>query len=154
MRIFRKRIIIGRRGSAAIEFAIACPVMLLMFGGLVDFGLAFLDKGMLANAVAQGAYYAYLTGTSVNGTTIQTMVQKASKLSGVSATVIGPACYCITGAPLALVAAACTTPPCGDTTTPGSYVQITATYTYRSIMPFYSKLNNPTLRETTTVRLK
>jgi Flp pilus assembly protein TadG len=146
--------IICRRGSAAIEFAIACPVMLIMFGGLVDFGLAFLDKGMLANAVAQGAYYAYLNGTSVNGTAVQTIVQRASKLSGVSAIVTGPACYCITGSPLALVAAACTSPPCGDTTTPGSYVQISATYTYSSILPFYSKLNNPTLLETTTVRLK
>jgi Flp pilus assembly protein TadG len=153
MRTIRKRLAAGRRGSAAIEFAIACPVMLTMFGGLVDFGLAYWDKGMLANAVAQGAYYAYLTGPSVSGATIQTMVQKASKLSGVSATVTGPACYCISGSPLALAAASCNS-TCGDTTTAGSFVQISATYTYSSILPLYSKLNNPTLTETTTVRLK
>jgi Flp pilus assembly protein TadG len=153
MRLYRKRSAAGRRGSAAIEFAIACPVMLIMFGGLVDFGLAFWDKSMLANAVAQGAYYAYLNGTGVSGTTIQTMVQRASKLSGVSATVTGPACYCISGSPLALAAAACNT-TCGDTTTAGSFVKISATYTYSSILPLYSKLSNPTLTEATTVRLK
>jgi Flp pilus assembly protein TadG len=143
----------NRRGTAAIEFAIACPTVLIMFGGLADFGLALWDKTMLANAVAQGGYYAAVTGTSVSATTVKTLVQGASKLSSVSATVSGPACYCITGSPLALAAATCNS-TCTDTTTAGYFVQIRATYTYNSLLPFYSKLNNPTLVEQTIVRLK
>jgi Flp pilus assembly protein TadG len=142
-----------RRGSAAIEFAIACPVMLVFFGGLVDFGLALWDKSTLANAVAQGAYYAYVTGTSVTSTNVQTMVQSSSGLRNVTATVTGPACYCITGTPLALAAATCNT-TCADTTTSGSYVKIVANYTYQSILPVYSHLNNPTLTESAIMRLK
>lgn len=149
-----------RRGSAAIEFAIACPVMLVFFGGLVDFGLALWDKSMLANAVSQGAYYAYVIGYSVTNANVQTLVQNSSGLNNVTATVTGPACsgstcscYCITGTPLALVAATCNT-ACSDTTTSGYFVKIVANYTYSSILPAYSHLNNPTLTESTIVRLK
>ena len=153
MMTFRKRIAGARRGSAAIEFAFACPTVLLLFCGMADYGMALWDKSMLANAVAQGGYYAFLTGTSVSGTTVQTMVQRASKLSGVSATVTGPACYCITGSPLALSSATCGA-TCADGTTVGNFVKIVATYTYSSILPAYSTLNNPTMTEQTIVRLK
>jgi hypothetical protein len=81
------------------------------------------------------------------------MVQQASNLSGVSAVVVGPACYCISGSPPAAASAACHS-TCSDTTTAGYFVQITATYTYNSILPFYSTLNNPTLTEQTWVRLQ
>ena len=160
MRMLRARRRGNRRGTASIEFAIACPVMLLLLCGLADFGLALWDKSMLANAVAQGAYYAYLTGTNVSNATIQTMVQQVSKLSGVNTSnTVGPACYCITGSPLAPVAATCTS-TCGDSTTPGTYVQIIANYSYTSIFPGVyvldhdSSLINPTLTERTWVRLK
>jgi Flp pilus assembly protein TadG len=143
----------SRRGNAAIEFAIACPVMLVFFGGAVDFGLATWDKSILANAVAQSAYYAFSTGISVTSTNVQTLVQNSAGLSSVTANVTGPACYCITGSPLALSAATCNS-TCGDTTTAGYYVKIVATYTYQSVLPVYSHLNNPTLTETAIVRLK
>jgi Flp pilus assembly protein TadG len=153
MKIWRMARYRLRHGTAAIEFAIACPVMLLFFGGLVDFGLALWAKSTLANAVAQGAYYAYVTGTSVTSTNVQTLVQNSSGLSNVTATITGPACYCITGTPLALAAATCNT-TCADTTTSGYYVKIKANYTYQSILPVYSHLNNPTLVESAIVRLK
>ncbi len=153
MKKLRKRIAGSRRASAAIEFAIACPTMLLMFCGMADYGLALWDKSMLANAVAQGGYYAFLTGTSVSGATVRTMVQNASTLSGVTATVTGPACYCITGTPLALASATCGA-TCTDGTTVGSFVKVVATYTYSSILPAYSELNNPTMTRQTIVRLQ
>jgi Flp pilus assembly protein TadG len=145
----------SRRGSAAIEFAIACPVMLLFFGGLVDYGLATWDKSILANAVAQGAYYAYATGVkNVTATGIQSLVQNSTALSGVNANVTGlGACYCITGSPLALATATCNS-TCADSTTAGVFVSISATYTYHSILPLISNLNNPTLTEAATMRLQ
>ena len=149
-----------RRGNAAIEFALAFRVVLLLFCGLADFGLALWDKSMLANAVAQGGYFAVISGTTGSATAIQTLVQTSSKLSGVSATVSSPSsCYCITGTPLALAAATCRS-TCADTTTAGYFVTISATYTYTSIVPgIYSllldtSLINPTIAEQTTVRLQ
>jgi len=153
MRKFRKRLACARRASAAVEFAIACLTVLLLFCGLADYGLALWDKSMLANAASQGSYYAFLTGTNVSGATVQTMVQKASKLSGVRATVTGPACYCISGSPPALSAATCGN-TCADGTTAGYFLKIVATYPYPSILAAYSKLNNTTLTEQTTVRLQ
>ena len=153
MKMFRAKYKSDRRGVSSIEFALACPTMLLLFCGLADFGLALWDKSMLANAVAQGAYYSFLSGTSVSSTTVKTFVQGASKLSGVTANVTGPACYCMTGFPAALATATCGS-TCSDSTIAGYYVQITATYTYSSILPAYSTLNNPTLTEKTIVRLQ
>jgi Flp pilus assembly protein TadG len=153
MKIWRNRRSGDRRGIAAVEFAIACPVMLLFFAGLVDYGLALWDKSILSNAVAQGAYYAYVTGTNVTSSSVQSLVQNGTSLSNVTATVTSPACYCITGSPLALATATCNS-TCTDTTTAGYFVTITAHYTYQSILPVYSHLNNPVLTEKTTVRLK
>ena len=152
MRFWRK-IRRRRRGTAAIEFAIACPVMLVFFGGVVDYGLATLDRSMLANAVAQGAYYAFMVGTGVSNTNIQNLIQNSAGLTNVHATASAPSCYCITGSPLALAAATCGS-TCADTTTAGYYVTISATYTYTSILPVYSHLNNPMLSESAIVRLK
>ena len=36
-----RKLIASRRGNAAIEFAVAAPVMLLLTGGIVEFGLIF-----------------------------------------------------------------------------------------------------------------
>ena len=153
MKMFRTKSKTDRRGVSSIEFALACPTMLLLFCGMADFGMALWDKSMLANAVAQGAYYSYLSGISVSSTTVKTFVQGASKLSSVSATVTGPSCYCMTGFPAALASATCGS-TCSDTTIAGYYMKITATYTYSSILPAYSTLNNPTLSESTIVRLQ
>jgi hypothetical protein len=37
---------------------------------------------------------------------------------------------------------------------PGTFVIITASYVYQSLMPYYSQLANPTISQTVTVRLQ
>lgn len=146
----------ARRGTAALEFALLTPLLLAFLGGVTDFGLVTIARSQLANAVAQGAQYAILTGTDVSPTTIKTLVQKASPLNNLTATVTpaaGAACYCISGSPLALVSATCTA-TCPDGTAPGEYLTISATYTYNPIMPFYSKMASTTLTEKAQVRIQ
>src|SRR6185369_4201840 len=89
---------VDRRGIAAVEFAIIAPVLLMLLGGVTDFGLVVAGKSQLANGLAQGAQYALLQGPGVTAATVKTVVQNGSTRSGltatVTATVTGPACYC------------------------------------------------------------
>jgi hypothetical protein len=97
------------RATAALELAVAAPLLLVMVSGAADLGLAQFYRANLANAVAAGAQYAFLTGTSVSTTNIQTVIQNAmfmpagasSNLSvsfiGSSPGVQGRGRYCVAG---------------------------------------------------------
>ena len=43
------------RGAAAVEMAIVLPLLLLVVGGLVDFGRAYYLNSVIANASREGA---------------------------------------------------------------------------------------------------
>jgi Flp pilus assembly protein TadG len=43
----------GQRGAVAIEFALILPILLIVLGGIVNFGMAFSQKLALDNAVRQ-----------------------------------------------------------------------------------------------------
>jgi hypothetical protein len=59
----RLRGLLGRRGSAAVEFAITAPLLIGVAIGLVDFGMLVAGADALAGATRIGAEYA------VNGST-------------------------------------------------------------------------------------
>ena len=141
------------RGLAGIEFAMLAPVLLLLLGCLADFALAFWTKGVLASSVAEGTAYAFAAGPSVSASSIRSVVGQKLSLSAAAVTVTGPSCYCISGTPATPASQACAN-PCPNGTMPGTYVTISAQYTYASLLPLYSQLANPVLVETTTARLK
>jgi Flp pilus assembly protein TadG len=154
-----------RHGVAALEFALIVPVLLLLLGGVSDFGLLMWGKSELANGIAQGVQYALLTGPSVSAAAVKSAVQNGATRSGVNATVTvnvtGPACYCVSGQPAVLPSSSTalsstytctgTCPTSGNA--PGAYMIITVHYMYQPLMPLYSQLSNPTVAETVTVRL-
>ncbi|MDR3534844.1 MAG: TadE/TadG family type IV pilus assembly protein [Rhodopila sp.] len=145
------------RAVAAVEFAIAAPLLALVLAGATDFGLAMWSRSCLANAVAQGAYYAFLTGTSVTLANVQAMVQNASSLSGVNVTAsTAPVCNCPSGSPTTLGSpkVACSSICTSGTTGPGEYLTITATYKLTSFLPLNSGLGNRTVTDTVTVHLQ
>jgi Flp pilus assembly protein TadG len=158
--------LMDRRGVAAIEFALVAPVLLFFLGGITDFGLLTVGQSQLANGVAQAAQYALLQGPSVSAANVQTMVQSGSSRAGLSATVTavisGPACYCVTGEPAALVTPStaltgtftCTGTCPTSEAAPGAFLTITASFIYQPLMPFYSKLASTTVPESATVRLQ
>ncbi len=139
-------------GAAAVEFALLAPVLVSLIGGLTDYGLSLRCEGLLAGAVASGAQYAFVVGSSITATAVKQMVQGSSTLTGISATVTGPALYCVSGSPAALVTAIAGQ-TCSDGTAPGTYVIISATYVYTQLLPQLSTYMNPTLTQTATVRL-
>lgn len=141
----------GRRGTAAVEFAIIVPVLLLILGSLVDYSRMFWSKGLLASSIAQGAEYAFVVGPTVTSANVQTVVRRT--LPTASVVVTGPSCYCVTGTPATVISQSCGT-TCTNQIVAGTFVRISATYTYSSVMPLQSKLVDPVLQETVMVRLK
>lgn len=153
-------------GVAALELALIAPILLTIAGGLADFGLAFGDRTQLAHAVANGAAYAFATQEtsgsigSVSASSVQAAVQASTALSSVAVAVAGPEPGCVqtnrTASPptstLNVVSAAYGT-PCPNGNPVGTYMVITATYTYRPLMPFYSTLASQTITASATVRL-
>ena len=149
-----------RRGVAALEFALVCPVLLTFFGGVVDLGLAVWSKSCLANAVAQGAQYAYRTqqtGTNVTQTQIRNFVLHVSTLPSANISVSDttvPGYYCMSTATSPPTLATSTSGAnCSDGTKSGLYVKVSATYTYPALMPAYSYMAGRTITESTWVRL-
>lgn len=140
-----------RDGTAAVEFALVAPILLLLLGGVAEFGWAVWSDSALTNAVSQAAYYAFLTGSTVSPTSIVAIAENASALNGVTATASTPACYCASGTPLSLSLAASCTTTCADGTAPGTYTTIAAQYTVPEFLPLFSA---PQLTQSAVVRLK
>ena len=117
----------SRAGVTAVEFALYCPVFLIVIGGLVDYGMAIFDKMELVGAVRSGAQLAL--ADSSDTTAIRQAVVDASgidiSLSNVTTTTF---CEC----------ADTSTITCGDTCGDGSVnhylMTVTATYTYAPML--------------------
>lgn len=45
----------GDRGAALVEFAVVLPLLLLVIGGMIDFGRLFYTEVMITNAAREGA---------------------------------------------------------------------------------------------------
>ncbi len=65
----RDALIANRQGVAAVEFALVAPVLILLFVGLADFGLATAEKMRLIDSARAGAQYAASNPTDTAGTT-------------------------------------------------------------------------------------
>ena len=59
MRLRRFR---SERGAELIELALVLPILLLVFGGIVDFGLLLQRQQVVTNAAREGARLAVLPG--------------------------------------------------------------------------------------------
>ncbi|GAB3490949.1 TadE/TadG family type IV pilus assembly protein [Flexivirga lutea] len=79
------------RGASIVEFAIVLPLLLLLIGGMVDFGRLFYTEVMLTNAAREG------TRAAMYGNSPTTRATAA--LSGkVSSATVGPTQVCAPGA--------------------------------------------------------
>lgn len=54
----------SQRGASAVEFAILLPLMLLILGGITDFGRAMFTEIQLQNAAREGARAAVVSDAS------------------------------------------------------------------------------------------
>ena len=63
----------GEHGSMLVEVAIAMPLLLLVFTGIFDFGIAYYDQLTLTQAVGTGAQYLQEIRTSTSNPCADTL---------------------------------------------------------------------------------
>ena len=97
----------GERGASAVEFAILLPLMLLIIGGIVDFGRFFFAKIELTNAAREGARAAVVTtGTPTPGPTERAL----AALPGVTTPSVAISPICATAGSTATVTVSVSSP--------------------------------------------
>ena len=143
----------GLRAIAAVEFALIAPILLLVLIGGADIGCKVWARSVLVNAVAQGAYYAFLAGPTVSASTVVSFVENAAQISGVTATVSGPTVYCTSTDPASLTAAP-KSGNCADGSSPGTYLLITATANAFALDGGTWDYGGPQVGDQTMVRLQ
>lgn len=60
--LFKSRNQENQRGVAAVEFAIVLPLLLFLFIGITEFGIAYYNKQVLTNASREGARAGIVAG--------------------------------------------------------------------------------------------
>jgi len=113
-----------QEGSAAVEFAISLPFLILLAIGVADFGRLYVVALATANAARAGAQYgAQTNGTSGNAAAIEQAARDDAGTVGLQTVTSTQICKCSDG----------TTPPCTGTCPgyglPQVFVQVTTSNT-------------------------
>ena len=138
-------------GTAALEFGLLAPVLLLIVVIVVDLGISLYQWQQVVSAVSAGGQFALLAGqhgtaATAIATETATVVQSSSNalLTANSVTVTanngqsptGTCCLSTSGAGLTRSWTCSTTPPvCADGSTPGVYIEINASYSVTPLIP-------------------
>jgi len=120
------------RGTAAIEFALMLPLIVLLFTGLFDLGYAAYESMEVQAAAEAGAQYA--ARNPWNPTAIGTAVVGATGIGNVTAT---PAAsrFCACPVAGALTPITCTG-SCANGDPPGSYTLVSAQKLHWTALPY------------------
>ena len=133
----------GPRGQALPEFAIGALVALMLIFGVIEVGRIFLVYTTVTDAARQGARYAVTHGTNPNDTTA-TSAQVSAMQADVQTVVksfLAPGTVNINAGGLTITTAFPNMTCVGGTctgTTPGNLVQVTVSYPYDLLIPYYS----------------
>jgi hypothetical protein len=115
-----------QRGVAAIELALALPVLVVMAFGLIDYSSGLLRQMQVQNAAQHGLQYALTHG--FDSAAISTLITGGTSPTGISATP-APTQFCGCPGSQGIASATCST-VCSDGSRAGTYVAITAVATY------------------------
>lgn len=136
-------------GSAAIEFGLSVPFLLVILMGVIELGYAMYEAMQVHNSVEAGALYVAKNGYDATG--IAAAVSNASGTQGITATP-APVQFC--GCPNAsgIVETACNA-TCTDGNPPGQYVRVSAALAHKTILPYPGLQLPTTLTAQSVVRL-
>jgi Flp pilus assembly protein TadG len=138
------------RGVAAVEFALATPLLATLLTVLVDFGFGFYEKMQVEDAAQAGAQYALLYGW--DSPAIQNAVTSATTLSGLTATP-GPTKTCGCPSGTSVTSAGCGS-TCANGLPAGTYVTVNAHATYTPIISYPVMGSTVTLSAQSVVRIQ
>jgi Flp pilus assembly protein TadG len=140
----------AERGNAAIEFALATPILIGLLVPVADLGMAFSQQIKVQQAAQAGAQYALLHG--YDKSKISNAVTAATTLTSVSAAPAPTTSYgCPTGTRIAPAAIGST---CADGETAGSYVFVSAQSAYTPTLPYSVLGSGVTLTAQAAVRVQ
>lgn len=129
--------LLNRRGTAAIEFALAAPILVTVLMATVELGRAMYEAMQVYNAVEAGMMYAAKNGWDFAG--ITNAVVNASAVFGAPAQGLtaspAPSQFCGCPSAAGIASAACTGSPCTDGAAPRQYVKINAALPHLALMP-------------------
>jgi len=141
------------KGAAAIELALISPILVILFAGIVEIGMASYQAMQVQAAVEAGALYAAKNGASDLAGITQAVVN-ATGTSGITASPAPLAfCGCPASSGVVSQSSDCTT-RCPDGTLPGQYVRVSAALPHQTIMPFLALPLPATLTAQSTVRVQ
>ena len=157
------------KATAAVEFALAFPVLLLFLGGVLDFGMINYYSSGVEHAATAGGQYALYSGNAVTGTNVAHVVQGAATLpTAITATVTvpgnatspanAPACGCVSGTTgnFTITGATCGATCSIDNSTAIHYMYVTATANYTPMilqLPALQSIIANTYQVSRTVRV-
>ncbi|MCR5876419.1 pilus assembly protein [Phenylobacterium sp. J426] len=148
MRLTMRPLMQNRDGSAAVEFALLLPMLLLLLAGLVDVS-RLISHTMQVRAAAQaGADWAQRNGW--DATRIASAVTSATTLQGVSA---APAPARSLGCVVNGKITAQST-NCANNIAPGQFVTVAARAPFKGVVPWPGRVLPNTLSATATVRVQ
>jgi hypothetical protein len=130
----------AERGTSAVEFALAAPLLLGLLTPMADLGFAYSQQIQVQQAAQAGAQYASLHPWNSNSPTdVANAVTSATGLTLLPADPLtNPApyqeCRCLDGSVIEL--ASCNTVRCADGEYGGYYVIVHAQTAYSPILPY------------------
>lgn len=139
-----------RTAAAALEFAIAAPLMVALVIPMVDLGAGFQQRMQVQDAAQAGAQYALAHGW--DSTAIQNAVTSAATLSGIQA-LPAPATSCGCPQGTSITAATCGG-TCASGLAAGTYVTVNAQASYSPLIPYPMFGQSVTLSAQATVRIQ
>jgi Flp pilus assembly protein TadG len=90
-------------GSAAVEMAIICPILIALIAAVLDFGAMFYEQTAVVTAADAGALYAVAYGYNPsNPTNIENAVQNSTSTISVTAPAPTQFCGCPTTSPYSI----------------------------------------------------
>jgi len=146
----RKSFTKDKSGIAAIEFAVLGAFLCLFVVGVGDLGMAFYSNMQVQNSAQAGAEYAAVHG--YNSTAITNAVTNATSVTGI---VASPApsqfCGCVSG--MTVAAATCGT-VCTNGMSAVTYVSVSASRTYSTLISYPGFPSSYSQTATSTVRIQ
>ena len=141
----------SRSGSAAVEFAIVFPLMLLIFAATVDLGFAYYQKSRIGSAISAASYYAVRNGNSLSSSNADTM---RTTLESIIRSTLGSSTdftvsilinnstgateasnyYCVTGYPPTYTSTGSSQTTCSGSLTSGKFVTISVSQQIRPLI--------------------
>lgn len=64
------KVLKNENGQAIVELAIALPILLIILGGIIDFGWLFTNQNAIDHCARGGARYAIVNATGTDATTV------------------------------------------------------------------------------------